>query len=55
MSKCLNCNCVCHCSLKEHSDMNGVCSCTACACNSETEHLSGEVIVDDTNDCEGCG
>ena len=47
MSKCKNCDCVCHCSLKEHSDMYGVCSCTACACSDET-------VVDDTNECEWC-
>ena len=47
MSKCKNCNCICHCSLKEHSDMYGVCSCIVCAC-------SGETVVDDTNECEAC-
>ena len=46
-NKCKNCNCICHCSLKEHSDMYGVCSCTACSC-------SGETVVDDTNECETC-
>ena len=46
-NKCKNCNCICHCSLEEHSDMYGVCSCTACAC-------SGETVVDDTNECEAC-
>ena len=29
-TKCKNCNCKCHCSLKEHGDMYGVCSCTVC-------------------------
>ena len=38
MSKCKNCNCVCHCSLKEHSDPYGVCSCTACSCGGDTIH-----------------
>jgi hypothetical protein len=38
MSKCKNCNCICHCSLKEHSDMYGVCSCTACSCGGDTIH-----------------
>ena len=47
MSRCKNCKCICHCSLKEHSDMYGVCSCNACACSSET-------IVDDTKECEAC-
>ena len=46
-NKCKNCNCICHCSLKEHSDMYGVCSCIVCAC-------SGETAVDDTNECEAC-
>ena len=46
-NKCKNCNCICHCSLKEHSDMYGVCSCTACTCSSET-------IVDNTKECEAC-
>jgi len=58
MSKCNNCNCICHCGLKEHSDMYGVCSCTACACGDDAikkAPLSGEVIVDNTGDCEGCG
>ena len=41
MSKCKNCNCICHCSLEEHSDTYGICSCTACTCSSET-------IVDNT-------
>ena len=52
MSKCKNCNCVCHCSLKEHSDMYGVCSCTACACSDET--VVNETIVNDTDECESC-
>ena len=38
MSQCKNCNCICHCSLKEHSDMYGVCSCTACSCGGDTIH-----------------
>ena len=46
-NKCKNCNCICHCSLEEHSDMYGVCSCTACAC-------SHEIVVDDTNECDTC-
>jgi len=29
-TKCKNCNCTCHCSLKEHGDMYGLCSCTVC-------------------------
>ena len=30
MTKCKNCNCDCHCSVKEHGDMYGVCSCMNC-------------------------
>ena len=37
MNKCKNCNCDCHCSLKEHSDMYGVCSCNNCDCREECE------------------
>jgi hypothetical protein len=54
MSKCKNCNCICHCSLEEHSDTYGVCPCQACSCSSEIGHLSEEVIVNDTNECESC-
>ena len=45
--KCKNCGCNCHCSLKEHSDMYGVCSCQACACDKG-------VVQDDTGECETC-
>ena len=47
MTKCTNCNCTCHCGIEEHSDMYGVCSCTACSCGSEE-------VIDDTGDCESC-
>jgi len=30
MNKCKNCNCGCHCSVKEHGDMYGLCSCLTC-------------------------
>ena len=50
MSKCKNCNCICHCSLEEHSDMYGVCPCTACACSND----NGGIVVDDTGECETC-
>ena len=52
MSKCKNCNCICHCSLKEHSDAYGICPCTACACSDET--VVNETVVDDTDECESC-
>ena len=29
-TKCKNCNCDCHCSLKEHGDMYGLCTCMNC-------------------------
>ena len=29
-NKCKDCNCDCHCSVMEHSDLYGVCSCTRC-------------------------
>jgi len=53
MSKCKNCNCICHCSLEEHSDPYGVCPCQACSCNSEIESKS-QHVVDDTDECESC-
>ena len=37
MTKCTNCNCDCHCSVKEHSDLYGVCACTNCDCKEECE------------------
>jgi hypothetical protein len=65
MSKCKNCNCICHCSLKEHSDAYGVCPCQACSCSSETivdskasiikeKVFGGVTVVDSTDDCESC-
>ena len=39
-NKCKDCNCDCHCSVMEHSDLYGVCSCTRC------EH--------DMEECEVC-
>ena len=49
MSRCKNCKCICHCGIKEHSDMYGVCNCTACACGGESD-----TVVDDTKECEAC-
>ena len=56
MSKCNNCNCVCHCSLTEHSDTYGVCPCIACACNSNTidNETDAGLVIDDTRECESC-
>jgi len=48
MSKCKNCNCICHCSLKEHSDSYGVCPCQACSCNSDTIHELAKANPDKT-------
>jgi len=44
--KCKSCFCDCHCSLKEHSDMDGVCACPQCMCKSVAP-LSDE-------ECEAC-
>ena len=48
MSRCKNCKCICHCSLKEHSDTYGVCSCTACSCGSNTIHELAKANPDKT-------
>ena len=45
--KCKNCGCNCHCSVSGHSDMYGVCSCSACLCDKG-------VVQDDTGECETC-
>ena len=47
INKCKKCNCDCHCSLQEHSDLYGVCYCTDCACDKS-------VVVDSANECEAC-
>jgi len=44
--KCKSCFCDCHCSVKEHSDMDGVCVCPQCMCKSVAP-LSAE-------ECESC-
>jgi len=61
MSRCKDCNCICHCSLNEHSDSYGVCSCTACTCGNgaedstyENETNTNGIVIDDTNECENC-
>ena len=58
INRCVNCNCECHCSLMEHSDMLGVCPCTACSCSQGKEedqtYESGGIVVDDTGDCDSC-
>ena len=45
-NKCKGCFCDCHCFVKEHSDMDGVCSCQKCMCKSVAP-LSDE-------ECESC-
>jgi len=52
---CEKCNHLCHCESRcfSHED----CSCNKCGCGSRAEDLSFEnngVVIDDTNDCEGC-
>ena len=65
MNKCKNCNCDCHCSLQEHSDMLGICPCQVCKCDSKEEATQilndkygvptdKEYVVDDTGECETC-
>ena len=39
-NRCKHCNCECHCNVKEHGDMYGLCTCIGC------EH--------DTEECETC-
>ena len=46
-NKCKSCFCDCHCSLKEHSDMNGVCPCQACNCKPSTAMAGND-------ECESC-
>jgi hypothetical protein len=48
IKKCGDCSCNCHCNVKGHSDLYGVCPCEDCQCNKE------EVIVDDTDECLSC-
>jgi len=47
INRCVNCNCECHCTLQEHSDMLGVCPCPACMCTKD-------VVVDSSDECETC-
>ena len=47
-ARCKSCNCLCHCSVVNHSDMLGICPCQMCNCDSK------EIAVDDTKECETC-
>jgi hypothetical protein len=46
-TKCKSCYCDCHCSLEEHSDMNGVCPCQLCSCKPSATVASND-------ECESC-
>jgi len=46
-NKCKSCYCDCHCSLKEHSDMNGVCPCQSCSCKPSA-------AIANNDECEAC-
>ena len=46
--RCKSCNCLCHCSMLNHSDMLGICPCQTCKCDSKG------VTVDETKECETC-
>ena len=47
-TRCKSCNCLCHCSVLDHSDMLGICPCQMCNCDSKG------VTVDETKECETC-
>ena len=46
-TKCKNCFCDCHCSVKEHSDDDGVCVCPQCMCQPGT-------LTNNNDECESC-
>ena len=56
---CKKCGHLCHCVEADHE----TCDCANCDCNGEQAEqatyethpkTSGELVIDDTNDCEGC-
>ena len=60
--ECKSCGCECHCDgdLHNHHWDGDVCTCEQCNCaKSKAVDLTYEsnnvVVVDSTNDCEGCG
>jgi len=46
-NKCKSCFCDCHCSVKEHSDENGVCVCQSCSCKPSAATAGND-------ECESC-
>ena len=61
MSKCNKCFHPCHCEEDKslHADIYGVCTCENCNCEKKkSEDASfennGGLVIDDTNECEGC-
>ena len=48
IDKCTDCSCNCHCNVKGHSDLYGVCPCENCKCNKK------EVVVNDADECLSC-
>ena len=47
VNKCKNCFCDCHCSVKEHSDEDGVCVCPQCTCQPGAS-------TNNNDECESC-
>ena len=46
-NKCKSCFCDCHCNVKEHSDMDGVCLMLSCSCQPSAATLNND-------ECESC-
>ena len=64
-NRCKSCNCLCHCSVLNHSDMLGICPCQMCKCDGKKEATqilndkygvpsNNEYVVDSTGECETC-
>lgn len=60
--ECKSCGCGCHCDgdLHNHHYDGDPCTCEHCNCarskaNDLTYESNNVVVVDSTNDCEGCG
>ena len=60
MTKCKNCNHNCHCDGDLHADEYGTCVCENCECKNgkdkaeDSTYEGGGVVIDDTEECEGC-